>query len=121
MPSPETLTKAALRLAEAVARHEMERTVQSADEVIAARLAVKEAFIEAGWQPSDRAIRQMQADRELLRESPGILDRRSDSQRTERSASRHVVPSGARVVHVGGRVRPRRTPMPWLGPLPGLA
>lgn len=129
MPSAESLTNAALQLAQAVARHEVERSIESADAVIAARLAVKEVFIEAGWQPSDRALRQMQADRDLLSESAGVLDRPESSEdsgqegRHERSAVRHVAGSaGMRVVHVAGRPRrPERSLSPWERGLPGLA
>jgi hypothetical protein len=123
MPSAETLTNAALRLAEAVARHELERSVASADAVIAARLAVKEAFIEAGWQPSERALRQMQADRDLLLEGAGVLDRERADDRRERVRVEHVAPPTVRVVQVGGRPkRVRRTPATWgMRPLLGLA
>lgn len=68
MPSEEVLQAAAVRLVKAMALYRVAPTVAAADRVIAARIAVKEAFIDAGWQPPESTLAAMERDRLLLRE-----------------------------------------------------
>ena len=74
VPSEEILQAAAVRLVKAMAVYRVTPTIAAADRVIAARLAVKEAFIDAGWQPPETTIAAMERDRLLLREHASSLD-----------------------------------------------
>jgi hypothetical protein len=71
VPSEEVLQAAAVRLVKAMARYRLNPSVSAADRVISARLAVKEAFIEAGWNPPPATLQAMERDRLLLREHAG--------------------------------------------------
>lgn len=91
MPSERALQEAAARLVQAMQAHEAERTVTTADDVIAARLAVKQAFINAGWDPPERTLREMERDRLLLREHAGRMERQPPPERPRRAERRHTL------------------------------
>jgi hypothetical protein len=74
VPSEEVLQSAAVRLVKAMAVYRVTPTVSAADRVIAARLAVKEAFIAAGWDPPPATLASMERDRLLLEQHAGGLD-----------------------------------------------
>ena len=74
MPSEEVLQAAAGHLVAAIKAYESSPTPAAADAVIAARLAVKEAFIAAGWEPPDSTVAAMQRDRFLLDEHAGYAE-----------------------------------------------
>lgn len=86
MPSEEVLLAAAERLLEAAHVHLREQTVASADAVIAARLRMKETFIEAGWVPPPAAQQSMKRDRLLLQTHAGDVE----DQPLERTSLRHA-------------------------------
>lgn len=76
--SEEPLVAAARRLAEATDVYALWPTTATADEVTAARIALEDVFVEAGWTPSARDRERMERDRELLRHRVGHLDRDDD-------------------------------------------
>ena len=89
MPSEEVLQAAAARLVRAAELYRAQPSVATADRVIEARLAVKEAFIAAGWEPPESTLAAMARDRLLLREHAGSLDDQSPAQgRADRRRSR---------------------------------
>lgn len=103
MPTEEVLHAAAARLVAAKDSYAANPTPAAADRVIAARLAVKEAFIAAGWEPPESTLKSMQRDRLLLREHAGTLEGQSkgseSSHRAERRRSRvFTLPGGSRLV-----------------------
>jgi hypothetical protein len=74
MPSEQTLLAAAWRLVQAADEHEHLSTVESADAVIAARLNLQEAFVEAGWVPPRYRQEEMQRDRAIVRHAVGLSE-----------------------------------------------
>lgn len=90
MPAEEVLQVAAVRLVKAMARYRLSPTAAAADRVIEARLAVKEAFIAAGWEPPTTTRLAMERDRQLLQEHAGGFEEDSGQDRPDRAERRRT-------------------------------
>lgn len=74
MPSDRTLLAAAWHLVQAADEHEHLGTTESADAVIAARLSLQEAFVEAGWVPPRYRQDEMLRDRAIVGHAVGLSE-----------------------------------------------
>jgi hypothetical protein len=74
----DTLIAAARQLAAAADEHELRGDVESADAVIAARLALQAAFVQAGWIAPPYQQDEMSRDQLILRQRNGVIEEMQD-------------------------------------------
>ena len=74
MPADQALDDVARRLVQALTDYASDAALDNADAVIAARLAVFDAFVAAGWVAPTARSRVMERDRELLRQQTTLAE-----------------------------------------------